>query len=98
MRWCFRAETNDAVILRSCALARRLEGWPQVRVPHPSRLAVKNGEHLRMTLACVAFAGTTTHIFRARFNRSSCAAISAGSVTGYEQNVLVQANAAGPSG
>jgi hypothetical protein len=38
-----------AVILRSRALARRLEGWQQALVAHPSRLAVKNGEHLRMT-------------------------------------------------
>jgi hypothetical protein len=37
------------VILRSRALARRLEGWPRALVAHPSRLAVKNGEHLRMT-------------------------------------------------
>jgi hypothetical protein len=34
---------------RSRALARRLEGWPQVLVAHPSRLAAKGGEHLRMT-------------------------------------------------
>jgi hypothetical protein len=34
------------------ALARRLEGWPQALVAHPSRLAVKNGEHLRMTSRC----------------------------------------------
>src|SRR4051812_34480717 len=38
-----------AVILRSRALARRLEGSPRALVAHPSRLAVKNGEHLRMT-------------------------------------------------
>jgi hypothetical protein len=31
------------------ALARRLEGSPGALVAHPSRLAVKNGEHLRMT-------------------------------------------------
>jgi hypothetical protein len=37
------------VILRSRALARRLEGWPQVLVTDPSRLAAKSGEHLRMT-------------------------------------------------
>src|SRR3954447_19000120 len=41
--------TYTAVILRSRALARRLEGWQQALVAHPSRLAVKNGEHLRMT-------------------------------------------------
>jgi hypothetical protein len=43
--------TPSAVILRSRALARRLEGWPRVPalVAYPSRLAVKNGEHLRMT-------------------------------------------------
>src|SRR3954465_12153545 len=35
---------------------------------------------------------------RARFRPSSCPGIAAGSVTGYEQNVEVQANAAGPSG
>jgi hypothetical protein len=35
---------------------------PGVRVAHPSRLAVKNGEHLRMTamfFSPPAFAGTT---------------------------------------
>jgi hypothetical protein len=53
---------------------------------------------LRMTVDCAAFAGTTSYIFLARFSPSSCAAIAAGSVTGYEQNVLVHANAAGPSG
>jgi len=37
------------VILRSRALARRLEGSPRVPAAHPSRLAVKDGEHLRMT-------------------------------------------------
>jgi hypothetical protein len=37
------------VILRSRALARRLEGSSGALVAHPSRLAVKNGEHLRMT-------------------------------------------------
>jgi catechol 2,3-dioxygenase-like lactoylglutathione lyase family enzyme len=36
------------VILRSRALARRLEGWPRVPWLHPSRLA-EDGEHLRMT-------------------------------------------------
>jgi hypothetical protein len=30
-----------AVILRSRALARRLEGWKQALVAHPSRLAAK---------------------------------------------------------
>src|SRR3954451_8478227 len=40
--------------LRSRALARRLEGWPQALVAHPSRLAVKNGEHLRMTEVLLA--------------------------------------------
>jgi hypothetical protein len=40
------------VILRSRSLARRLEGSPQALVAHPSRLAVKNGEHLRMTVEC----------------------------------------------
>jgi hypothetical protein len=40
--------TKKTVILRSRALARRLEGWPRALVAHPSRLAVKNGEHLRM--------------------------------------------------
>jgi hypothetical protein len=30
-------------------LTRRLEGWPRALVAHPSRLAVKYGEHLRMT-------------------------------------------------
>jgi hypothetical protein len=37
------------VILRSRALARRLEGSPQALVADPSRLAAKGGEHLRMT-------------------------------------------------
>ena len=35
---------------------------------------------------------------RARLRLSSCVAIATGSVTGYEQNVLVHAKAAGPSG
>jgi hypothetical protein len=30
---------SHTVILRSRALARRLEGWPQALVAHPSRLA-----------------------------------------------------------
>ena len=35
-----------------------LEGWPHTPAPaaHPSRLTVKNGEHLRMTAVCVAYA------------------------------------------
>jgi hypothetical protein len=37
--------TYSAVILKSRALARRLEGWPQVLVAHLSRLA-EDGEHL----------------------------------------------------
>jgi hypothetical protein len=45
--------TNFTVILRSRALARRLDGWPLALVAHPSRLAVKNGEHLRMTAVLV---------------------------------------------
>jgi hypothetical protein len=48
MSWAAGA-IHSAVILRSRALARRLEGWPRALVAHPSRLAVKNGEHLRMT-------------------------------------------------
>jgi hypothetical protein len=44
-----KATTISAVILRSRALARRLEGSPLALVAHPWRLAVKNGEHLRMT-------------------------------------------------
>jgi hypothetical protein len=44
-----KVATNSAVILRSRALARRLEGRPRALVAHPSRLAVKNGDHLRMT-------------------------------------------------
>jgi hypothetical protein len=40
---------RDTVILRSRALARRLEGRPLGFVAHPSRLAAKGGEHLRMT-------------------------------------------------
>ena len=46
-RIAFRA-THSAVILRSRALARRLEGWPLALVAHPSRLA-EDGEHLGMT-------------------------------------------------
>jgi hypothetical protein len=46
------AATHSVVILRSRALARRLEGWPQALVAHPSRLA-EDGEHLRMTAALV---------------------------------------------
>jgi hypothetical protein len=45
---------HTAVILRSRALARRLEGWPPALVVHPSRLAAKSGEHLRMTAECDA--------------------------------------------
>jgi hypothetical protein len=44
------APNHSAVILRSRALARHLEGSPLALVTHPSRLAVKNGEHLRMTV------------------------------------------------
>jgi hypothetical protein len=39
--------THLTVILRSRAFARRLEGSPLARAAHPSRLAVKNGEHLQ---------------------------------------------------
>jgi hypothetical protein len=46
---CSHQATDLTVILRSRALARRLEGSPLALVAHPSRLAVKNGEHLRMT-------------------------------------------------
>jgi hypothetical protein len=46
-RFAFNA-LFTAVILRSRALARRLEGWATTR-GHPSRLAAKGGEHLRMT-------------------------------------------------
>src|SRR5207253_1268434 len=49
---------NPTVILRSRALARRLEGGPLALVAHPSRLAVKNGEHLRMTAVCMDYSGT----------------------------------------
>src|ERR1043166_2067685 len=35
--------------MRSRALARRLEGWPRTHVAHPSRLAARCGERLRMT-------------------------------------------------
>jgi hypothetical protein len=45
--------TQPTVILRSRALAQRLEGWPQALVAHPSRLA-EDGEHLRMTAVLVA--------------------------------------------
>src|SRR4051812_16269815 len=44
--------TPTAVILRSGALARRLEGSPLALVAHPSRLA-EDGEHLRMTAVLV---------------------------------------------
>jgi hypothetical protein len=40
---------HSAVILRSRALARRLEGSPLALVAYPSRLA-EDGEHLRMTV------------------------------------------------
>jgi hypothetical protein len=45
---------STIVILRSRALARRLEGWPQAPalVAHPSRLA-EDGEHLGMTAVLV---------------------------------------------
>jgi hypothetical protein len=43
-----------AVILRSRALPRRLEGSVGALVAHPSRLAVKDGEHLRMTAVLFA--------------------------------------------
>src|SRR3954468_14231014 len=43
----FRA-AHFPVILRSRALARRLEGWPRALVADPSRLA-EDGERLRMT-------------------------------------------------
>jgi hypothetical protein len=43
---------HSAVILRSRALARRLEGWPRALVAHPSRLA-EDGEHLRMTAVLI---------------------------------------------
>jgi hypothetical protein len=43
------AKSIDSQALRSRALARRLEGWKRALVAHPSRLAVKNGERLRMT-------------------------------------------------
>jgi hypothetical protein len=46
-------QAHSAVILRSRALARRLEGWPRALVAHPSRLAAKSGEHLRMTAVLV---------------------------------------------
>jgi hypothetical protein len=46
-----RIHPYSTVILRSRALARRLEGSPLALRFHPSRLAVKNGEHLRMTAA-----------------------------------------------
>ena len=46
--------THSAVILRSRAFARRLEGRPRALAAHPSRLAVKNGEHLRMTAVLVS--------------------------------------------
>jgi hypothetical protein len=50
----FPRVTDDAphtiVILRSRALARRLERRPQALVADPSRLAAGGGEHLRMTV------------------------------------------------
>jgi hypothetical protein len=47
MSWT-AAALYSTVILRSRALARRLEGRPQALVAYPSRLA-EDGEHLRMT-------------------------------------------------
>jgi hypothetical protein len=46
--------TQTTVILRSRALARRLEGWPHTPalIADPSRLA-EAGEHLRMTAVLV---------------------------------------------
>jgi hypothetical protein len=43
------SSTRAVVILRSRALARRLEGWTRALVVHPSRLA-EDGGHLRMTV------------------------------------------------
>jgi hypothetical protein len=50
--WWAAGGIHSAVILRSRALARRLEGWPQALVAYPSRLA-QEGEHLRMTAVMV---------------------------------------------
>src|SRR4051794_8973720 len=46
---------NTAVILRSRA-SRRMAA---VLAAHPSRLAVKNGEHLRITAVCVDYSGAS---------------------------------------
>src|SRR4029077_4315224 len=54
---------HTAVILRSRALARRLEGWPRAPMAHPSRLAARCGEHLRMT-AVLFRLSSKTHLKR----------------------------------
>src|SRR4051812_22662357 len=62
--------------LRSRALARRLEGWLQVLVAHPLRLAVKKGEHLRMTAVLVWIPGCVTpHRASSRIIRDAFSAI-----------------------
>ena len=55
----FRA-TYSAVILRSRALARRLEGSQRALAAHPSRLAARGGEHLRMTAVFVSASAEVT--------------------------------------
>jgi hypothetical protein len=44
---------------RACAASRRMR--PLAFVAHPSRLAVKNGEHLRMTAECRVRAAVHQH-------------------------------------
>jgi hypothetical protein len=67
--------THSTVILRSPALARRLEGSPRAHVAHPSRLA-KGGEHLRMTAVFVcresgSLAGRTVIASEAKQSRAA---------------------------
>ena len=95
--------THLPVILRSRALARRLEGSKPARSwPIPSRLAVKNGEHLRMTAvlygqsccqmcACPSTYGDDLRIIR-RQNKLSCCPLRFGrakwSVVSFERRLL----------
>jgi hypothetical protein len=51
---------HSAVILRSPAFARRLEGSQRALAADPSRLAAKGGEHLRMTAAFVSVSAEVT--------------------------------------
>src|SRR5436305_1329860 len=56
--------TYTTVILRCSPSWASLEGWKQALVAHPSRLAVKNGEHLRMmVVGDVSMMGTPPDAF-----------------------------------